>query len=583
MQLVQVDALCAQGVVDGRDQFAVIRDPQNAERYWSLQAFCHERGWPLADTKSFTECYEHTLLKIPPFHLDTDRLANCTTDAHGTVCACEQCARPLKLHVTSLAIEDFVFSSTKEEVHVTIASELFWADPRLWGTAVSDITKVWRPHWHIAIHSVNETRGKLKAEVMDRLEETHTSKEQLVAPVYDHETKGFDTKTSYISCLEMDMPQTCNAQDLHSCGVRERLTQTVVVKLAHALYDRYPFDSHIMRILLSFPDPYTFIQPKERLDWGMGPRLEVDWGFNTSGHVTYFENSDGSRSVAPESLITSLGLLMVPEFRHDTSLGVTDKQEFVVTLRLRRRATGILQRFGLPMILLTFITTLVPTLGISQFHPRNIVCIIGMLTAVTLNNGAHASSPAEGTQSTWFDNIFLVSILFSYGALIENFVILWLNHLGLKVARDVIDKFAMYTLPLYYVSIVLLISILQLHDESEVAVRVCALIPLILTLLFSLHMLLFLVRSERKRRAVAAEDAEAAEPLTKQTTEAAARAEQGAQVQTISVKSDGGNAAQPFVSVQDGERRLPSGMSQGNLMSGGTPSADMTAGAAAAF
>eukprot|EP00961_Rhodomonas_salina_P079559 1068976-Rhodomonas_salina.1 len=112
-----------------------------------------------------------------------------------------------------------------------------------------------------------------------------------------------------------------------------------------------------------------------------------------------------------------------------------------------------------------------------------------------------------------------------------------------------------------------------------------------------------------------------------------------------------GNAAQPFVSVQDGERRLPSGMSQvqnqmqtrtvsvqfvparscfavnfaasapssaqysavltesyagaamlplrplvrattatlstylssGNLMSGGTPSADMTAGAAAAF
>lgn len=61
--------------------------------------------------------------------------------------------------------------------------------------------------------------------------------------------------------------------------------------------------------------------------------MEVDWGFNTSGHVTYFENSDGSRSVAPESLITSLGLLMVPEFRHDTSLGVTDKQEFVVTLR----------------------------------------------------------------------------------------------------------------------------------------------------------------------------------------------------------------------------------------------------------
>lgn len=64
--------------------------------------------------------------------------------------------------------------------------------------------------------------------------------------------------------------------------------------MAHALYDRYPFDSHIMvhtrryaptlavqkcpvltarmavqRILLSFPDPYTFIQPKERLDWGM--------------------------------------------------------------------------------------------------------------------------------------------------------------------------------------------------------------------------------------------------------------------------------------------------------------------------
>lgn len=28
------------------------------------------------------------------------------------------------------------------QVHVTIASELFWADPRLWGTAVSDITKV---------------------------------------------------------------------------------------------------------------------------------------------------------------------------------------------------------------------------------------------------------------------------------------------------------------------------------------------------------------------------------------------------------------------------------------------------------
>mmetsp|Transcript_57768 Transcript_57768/g.118219 ORF Transcript_57768/g.118219 Transcript_57768/m.118219 type:complete len:563 (+) Transcript_57768:50-1738(+) len=510
---VETSHPCASGVVQNQSQYAVIRDPYSPNIFRSIQSFCPSRGWLQETTKEYTDCYEKTLLNIPPFHVDLNKLEGCETDGAGTLCTqCNDCVNPFKLHVGSLGLEEFQLDSRKGEIHVTLASEVTWADPRLWQTAVSDIKKVWHPIVHVAVHSLNETREELTYEKEDRLEETHTSSAQLLAPVYDEATDSFDTKTSFVSCLDMDPPPSCSIQDLDSCGVTQRLTQTIVVKTPHTLYDRYPFDRHIIRIQLSFTDPYTFIPESMADEWGLAKPVDVDWGYNATGTPAEFENSDGTKSYAPMSMIKSLALLSVPQFTHRTTVKLTSAHELLITLDLSRQSSGILFRSGLPMIFLTFVTTLVPTLGTEQFHPRNIVCIIGMLTAVTLNNGAHMAAPASG-QSTWFDAIFLVSVFFAFCALMENFVILWMKQLNVDAVRNIVDRFMMYTFPGFYVSSLILVTVVQLRDRSAVAARALAALPLIVNTLFAIRCLILLWREELSRRAAVSDDPEAAQPI----------------------------------------------------------------------
>ena len=71
-----------------------------------------------------------------------------------------------------------------------------------------------------------------------------------------------------------------------------------------------------------------------------------------------------------------------------------------------------------------------------------------MLTASTLANGAHASAPNAPTQSTWFDIVFLTSILFSFFSLLENFLILWLHKRGHVIVEESLDGMMRMVFPL---------------------------------------------------------------------------------------------------------------------------------------
>eukprot|EP00282_Hemiselmis_andersenii_P023805 CAMPEP_0172010988 /NCGR_PEP_ID=MMETSP1041-20130122/8039_1 /TAXON_ID=464988 /ORGANISM="Hemiselmis andersenii, Strain CCMP439" /LENGTH=561 /DNA_ID=CAMNT_0012665417 /DNA_START=237 /DNA_END=1918 /DNA_ORIENTATION=- len=459
-------ALCKDGIVSG----AIPTIKRSPTSFVTLPACCQEKGFGTSD-RELTECYDKGFSTEPPFHFDLSKLSGCSGD-QCTVC--DQCTGPLRVSVDSFSIEGLRYDSKKGHLTVNVHAELHWADPRLDHTMITDIHRTWKPALKVLAQKVNETeREDLLTEETARILDTISEERKEKATVYKQRADASEgyawmVRTSKVVCKSLNLEGDCDLKNLKSCGVTERLNEVIKFNIAGSNFLRFPFDRHKLRMQFFFTDPYKSIPYEAHEEWGIKTPLVPDWHFEKEGESKEFENADGTKIMLHHSLYESLHKIHVSEFNAEWSVHVDpthDGGRLIVDVKLTRAATKFAVRYVIPILFMTYATTVTSWLKMPALvHPRNFICIISLLTGVTLLNGSTDASPGISSQISWFDKVSICSILTSFIALVQGIVIYVLHSRGHAHLSDAIDRVWRRSYSLFYTCLIFEITVWDLAD-----------------------------------------------------------------------------------------------------------------------
>jgi len=462
------DAFCQNGMVSGSGFLPTVK--RSPSSFVTLKDCCQDKGFGTSD-KELTECYEQGFASEPPFHYDLSKLSGCS----GDECTeCNGCSGPLRIAVNSLSIEGLQYDSIKGLLTVNTHAELYWADPRLDHTMISDIKSVWKPSLKVLAQAVNETdRPDLitteTLRLLDPLKEERREKAAVYKQRLDRsEGYAWMVRGSKVVCKEIDLKGDCHLKNLETCGVTERLNEVLTFNVAGSNFVRFPFDSHKLRMQFFFTDPYSSIPYDEHEEWGIKVPVAPDWLMDKEGESAEFKNADGTMINLHHSLYESLNKLQVSEFNTKWSVHVDETHDggrLIVDVKLQRDATKFVARYIIPILFMTYSTTVVSWLNMPQLvHPRNFICIISLLTGVTLLNGSAEASPGTSSQISWFDKVTICSILTSFTALMQNIVIYVLHTRGHAHIGAAIDRVWRRSFSLTYTCLIFEVTVWDLAD-----------------------------------------------------------------------------------------------------------------------